>query len=161
MGLGHPVVQLVQGVCVCVCVCVATSCCWLILQFCFCCIGCLKLQVVFRKRATNDRALLQKMRYKDIWQGVCVCVANSCCWLILQFCFCYVLKRALYFFKRALYFFKRALYFFKRALYFLVLCVLCMLLLTHMIILFWLTDICGLILQDWYYNIVLQGCEDS
>ena len=28
-------------------------------------IGCLKLQVIFRKRATNYRALLQKMTYKD------------------------------------------------------------------------------------------------
>jgi len=29
------------------------------------CIGCLKLQVSFRKRATNFRALLRKMTYKD------------------------------------------------------------------------------------------------
>ena len=28
-------------------------------------IGCLKLQVIFRKRATNYRALLRKMTYKD------------------------------------------------------------------------------------------------
>jgi len=28
-------------------------------------IGCLKLQVIFRKRATNFRALLQKMTYED------------------------------------------------------------------------------------------------
>ena len=28
-------------------------------------IGCLKLQVIFRKRATNCRALLQKMTYED------------------------------------------------------------------------------------------------
>ena len=28
-------------------------------------IGCLKLQVIFRKRATNHKALLQKMTYKD------------------------------------------------------------------------------------------------
>ena len=28
-------------------------------------IGCLKLQVIFRKRAINDRALLQKIPYKD------------------------------------------------------------------------------------------------
>ena len=28
-------------------------------------IGCLKLQVMFRKRATNYRALLQKMTFKD------------------------------------------------------------------------------------------------
>ena len=28
-------------------------------------IGCLKLQVIFRKRATNHRALLRKMTYKD------------------------------------------------------------------------------------------------
>jgi len=29
------------------------------------CIGCLKLQVIFHKRATNSRALLQKMTYKN------------------------------------------------------------------------------------------------
>ena len=29
------------------------------------CIGCLKMQVVLNKRATNDRALLQKTTYKD------------------------------------------------------------------------------------------------
>jgi len=29
------------------------------------CIGCLKLQTSFRKRATNYRALLQKKTYKD------------------------------------------------------------------------------------------------
>jgi len=29
------------------------------------CIGCLKLQVIFRKRATNSRALWRKMTYKD------------------------------------------------------------------------------------------------
>jgi len=29
------------------------------------CIGCLKLQVIFRKRATNFRDLLRKMTYKD------------------------------------------------------------------------------------------------
>jgi len=29
------------------------------------CIGCLKLQISFRKKATNYRALLQKMTYKD------------------------------------------------------------------------------------------------
>ena len=28
-------------------------------------IGCLRLQVIFRKRATNYRALLRKMTYKD------------------------------------------------------------------------------------------------
>ena len=28
-------------------------------------IGCLKLQVIFRKRATNSRALLRKMTYED------------------------------------------------------------------------------------------------
>ena len=28
-------------------------------------IGCLKLQVIFRKRATNYRALLRKITYKD------------------------------------------------------------------------------------------------
>jgi len=28
-------------------------------------IGCLKLQVLFRKRAMNDRALLREMTYKD------------------------------------------------------------------------------------------------
>ena len=44
------------------------SCCWL---FCSCCwpvyqkLGCLKLQVIFCKRATNDRALLRTMTYKD------------------------------------------------------------------------------------------------
>ena len=29
------------------------------------CVGCLKLQVSFRKRATNNRALLRKITYKD------------------------------------------------------------------------------------------------
>jgi len=29
------------------------------------CVGCLKLQVTFRKRATNYRALLRKIPYKD------------------------------------------------------------------------------------------------
>jgi len=29
------------------------------------CIGCLKMQVIFRKRATNYRALLRKMTYED------------------------------------------------------------------------------------------------
>ena len=29
------------------------------------CIGCLKLQVIFRKRATNYRALFRKMIYED------------------------------------------------------------------------------------------------
>jgi len=32
-------------------------------------IGCLKLQVISRKRATNYRALLRKMIYKDIAVG--------------------------------------------------------------------------------------------
>ena len=32
-------------------------------------IGCLKMQVIFHKRATNHRALLQKMTYKD--KGSC------------------------------------------------------------------------------------------
>ena len=60
----------VSRVChVCVCVCVLAICKWP-----FACvlatgwrrpIGYLKLQVIFRNRATNFRALLQKMTYKD------------------------------------------------------------------------------------------------
>jgi len=47
------------------------------------CIGCLKLQVSFRKRATSYRALLREMTYNDghpmglchpVHDNVCVCV---------------------------------------------------------------------------------------
>jgi len=48
------------------------------------CIGCFKLQVIFRKRATNCRALLRKMTYEDkasygfsppcTWESVSGCV---------------------------------------------------------------------------------------
>jgi len=42
-------------------------------------IGCLKLQVIFRKRATNYRALLQKMTYKDkaSYGSLLPCTAKS------------------------------------------------------------------------------------
>ena len=46
-------------------------------------IGCLQLQVILHKRATNYRALLQKMTYEDktsydstpflLWQDACIC----------------------------------------------------------------------------------------
>jgi len=53
-------------VCVCVCVCVRV---WhatlLITAEWRRPIGCLKSQVIFHKRATNIRALLRKMTYKD------------------------------------------------------------------------------------------------
>jgi len=78
-------------VCMCVCVCVgekegggggeyvcgAVMCGCVCLRACsMCCveystgwrkpIGCFKLQVIFRKRATNSRALLRKITYKDM-----------------------------------------------------------------------------------------------
>ena len=37
--------------------------------------GCLKLQVIFRKRATNYEALLQKMTYK---RKAYLCTSNVC-----------------------------------------------------------------------------------
>jgi len=46
-------------------------------------IGCLKLQVIFRKRATNYRALLRKMTYEDkpsyASSPPCMCVCLSLC----------------------------------------------------------------------------------
>jgi len=47
------------GVCVCESRCAATDTGWRIP------IGCLKLEVIFRKRAPNYRALLRKMTYED------------------------------------------------------------------------------------------------
>jgi len=54
-------------------------------------IGCLKLQVIFRKRATNHRALLRKMTYEDkasydstppcselSFENFCKCRASVC-----------------------------------------------------------------------------------
>ena len=43
-------------------------------------IGCLKLQVIFRKRATNYRALAQERTYKDkaSYDSTPPCIDNVC-----------------------------------------------------------------------------------
>ena len=45
-------------------------------------IGCLKLQVIFRQRATNYRALLRKITYKDkaSYDSTPPCMNESCVW---------------------------------------------------------------------------------
>jgi len=44
-------------------------------------IGCLTLQVIFRKRATNYRLLLQKITYKDkaSYGSSPLCIIQTCC----------------------------------------------------------------------------------
>ena len=58
-------------------------------------IGCLKLQVIFCKRATNCRALLQKMTYRDkpfcASSPPCVrirCFTHTVCLLLTRVCVC-------------------------------------------------------------------------
>jgi len=75
-------------VCACVCVCVRVSECtfWVCNSDSTCIHIYIKLQFIFRKRATNYRALLQKMTYKDKascgssppCRFCCGCVARSC-----------------------------------------------------------------------------------
>ena len=50
-------------------------------------IGCLKLQVIFRKRASNYRALLQKMTYTDMASnGSSPPRTKTCIWDVLYMC---------------------------------------------------------------------------
>jgi len=50
-------------------------------------IGCLKLQVIFRKKATNYRTLLRKMTYKDTFCGSSM-FCSECAWaLCVSICY--------------------------------------------------------------------------
>jgi len=51
-------------------------------------IGCLQLQVIFRKRATNYRALLRKMTYEDKPSNACIDCLLCDLWYISKRNFC-------------------------------------------------------------------------
>ena len=102
-----------MSICVCLCVCVYVSVCVHLCLFVLVCvcmrtkwcflptgwrrhIGCLKLQVFFRKRATNHRALLQKMTYKNKASCASLPPCNCCLAMprneIIRLCVCLCVK---------------------------------------------------------------------
>jgi len=96
-------VELHVCVCVCVCVCVGKSSCFLpcpkIRSGWRRPRGCLKLQDIFRKRATNYRALLRKITHKEKASydstplctieaiRVCICAVYICFSCLCHYCY--------------------------------------------------------------------------